>query len=47
MSGKSRPPWWTGLIGVNRVKNQAKTLADAIEEAIRDAGGEVLKRAEF
>src|SRR5262245_47979675 len=40
-------PWWTGLNGVNRVKNQAKALADAIEETIRDAGGEVLKRAEF
>ena len=40
-------PWWTGVIGVNRVKNQAKALADAIEEAILDQGGDVLKRTEF
>src|SRR5262245_33283430 len=32
-------PWWTGAIGVHRVNNAAKALADAIEESIRDDGG--------
>jgi hypothetical protein len=37
-------PWWSGIIGVNRVKNQAAALADAIEEALEKDGGEVLER---
>jgi len=40
-------PWWTGLIGVNRVKSKAKQLIDEIEEAIQDKGGEVFSRKEF
>ena len=40
-------PWWTGVIGVGRVKNKAKELADAIENAILDKGSDVLKRGTF
>lgn len=40
-------PWWTGVIGVNRVSNAAKALADAIDDAILADGGKVLKRGTF
>lgn len=40
-------PWWTGAIGVHRVNNRAKELADAIEEAILNSGADVLKRGTF
>jgi hypothetical protein len=40
-------PWWTGLIGVNRVKNWAKTLANAIEEEIEHQGAHLHGRQEF
>ncbi len=40
-------PWWTGLIGVRRVKNWAKSLADRIEEDIRRQGGEIIRRVDF
>src|SRR5262245_21716382 len=40
-------PWWTGVIGVNRVKNRAKELAEAIADAIEDARGRVLKEKEI
>lgn len=37
-------PWWTGVIGVSRVKSWAATLADEIERAIESKGGEVVSR---
>jgi hypothetical protein len=40
-------PWWTGILGVNRVKNWAKTLADSVEDALEDQGWQVLKRREY
>ena len=40
-------PWWTGLIGVNRVKNKAKELANAIADEIEDGGGRVLQEKVF
>ena len=40
-------PWWSGAIGVHRVNNRAKELADAIEDAILDNGGKVMKRGTF
>jgi hypothetical protein len=40
-------PWWTGIIGVKRTKNRAQELADAIGDAIEDAGGRVFGEKEF
>ena len=40
-------PWWTGMIGVNRVKKRAEELADAVERSIERDGGEVLRRGTF
>ncbi|MCC6417059.1 MAG: hypothetical protein IT429_02285 [Gemmataceae bacterium] len=40
-------PWWTGAIGIGRVKSWAKSLADGIEEEIRLRGSNVLGRKEF
>jgi hypothetical protein len=40
-------PWWTGLIGIERVKSRAKELADELEDAIHDRGGEVMSRDNF
>jgi hypothetical protein len=40
-------PWWTGVIGVNRVKNWAKSLADEIEDEIEHQGGRIYGREEF
>ncbi len=36
-------PWWTGIIGVNRVKNRVKELADEIAKAVIDQGGRILR----
>lgn len=36
---KRNSPWWTGIIGVNRVKSLAKKLADGIEDEIEEQGG--------
>src|SRR5262245_50178422 len=35
-------PWWTGAIGVSRVKSRAKELADEFEESLHDLRAEVL-----
>lgn len=40
-------PWWTGLIGVNRVKKRAKGYIDALKDALEDAGGRIEKEREF
>ena len=40
-------PWWTGLIGVSRVKTAAKKLADEIAEELEDSGGIVTNREDF
>jgi hypothetical protein len=40
-------PWWTGLIGIGRVKKRAKELADEIADAIEEDGGKVIKVRDF
>ncbi len=40
-------PWWTGLIGVGRVKNMFKKLVDAVEDEIEHAGGQILNSENF
>lgn len=40
-------PWWTGLIGLSRVKKAAKALVDAIAQEIEDAGGEIMSKKEI
>lgn len=40
-------PWWTGLIGINRVKSRAKELANAIADRIEDQRGKVLDEKDF
>ena len=40
-------PWWTGLIGVSRVKTAAKKLADEIAEELEDSGGIVIHQEDF
>lgn len=37
-------PWWTGLIGVGRTKSAVIALADELEAAVEDDGGEVVER---
>ncbi len=37
-------PWWTGFIGVSRVKTKARTLADLIVDDIVARDGEVFDR---
>jgi hypothetical protein len=37
-------PWWSGMLGLKRVKARADELADAIASAVRERGGKVLKR---
>ncbi len=39
-------PWWTGFIGIGRVKTMAKNLADLVEDDIEDQGGKVYTRKE-
>jgi len=36
-------PWWSGLVGMQRVRARAKELADTITAAIRDRGGSILE----
>lgn len=40
-------PWWTGPSGVGRVQEYARELADAVESALLERGGEVLSRGPF
>ena len=40
-------PWWTGVIGVNRVKNWANSYADELQRAIAGQGGKIINREEF
>jgi len=40
-------PWWTGFIGVGRVKSAFKKLIDAIEDEIEHAGGRILSSEDF
>jgi hypothetical protein len=40
-------PWWSGTIGVSRVKNKVKELADEIEDRLRDERANVLHRETF
>jgi hypothetical protein len=37
-------PWWSGMLGLKRVRAKADELADAIASAVRERGGKVLKR---
>lgn len=40
-------PWWTGWLGLKRVKNRASELASAIADEIERDGSRVLKEKEF
>lgn len=40
-------PWWSGPTGIGRVKEHAKELADALEQAVLERHGEVLSRTAF
>jgi hypothetical protein len=40
-------PWWTGLIGVKRVKNRAAELADAYGNELIRRGVQIVRRNEF
>ena len=40
-------PWWTGWLGLNRVKNAAKQLVETIADYIHENGGEVLSQKEI
>src|SRR5262245_19439421 len=40
-------PWWTGFIGVSRVKSWAQGYADELQRAITDQGGKIINREEF
>lgn len=40
-------PWWTGFIGVGRVKSAFKKLIDAIEDEIEHAGHRILRSEDF
>ena len=35
-------PWWTGILGIDRVKKEAKKLADTIEDVLEEEGAQVL-----
>ncbi len=37
-------PWWTGMIGIRRVKSQAKDLAERIKLYVEDDGGQAIIR---
>ena len=47
LSVKRNSPWWTGWLGMNRVKSRAKELAKNIASAIEDDNGEVLHESTF
>jgi hypothetical protein len=40
-------PWWTGVIGNNRVKGRAMDLANGIQNAIGQAGFAILDRRDI
>lgn len=40
-------PWWTGIFGVNRVKNQARELADAYGNELVRQSVAILQRNDF
>lgn len=40
-------PWWTGWIGVHRVKNRARELADAYGNELYRLGVDILQRNDF
>jgi len=40
-------PWWTGIIGIGRVKSIFKKLVNAIEDEIEDAGARILSSENF
>ncbi|MCA8911598.1 MAG: hypothetical protein KDB82_07825 [Planctomycetes bacterium] len=40
-------PWWTGWIGMNRVKNRARELADAYGNELIRQGVQILQRNDF
>ncbi|MCB9892968.1 MAG: hypothetical protein H6839_00795 [Planctomycetes bacterium] len=40
-------PWWTGIIGVNRVKGRARDLADAYGNEMARQGVPILQRNDF
>ncbi|MHC4839842.1 MAG: hypothetical protein ACYTDT_02635 [Planctomycetota bacterium] len=40
-------PWWTGVIGVNRVKKAASALADAFGNEILRLGIQIFQRNDF
>lgn len=40
-------PWWTGAIGVSRVKSWAKTLGDNLKKEVERSGYRVLKEKDF
>lgn len=40
-------PWWTGIIGVGRVKGRARQLAEEIGETIHRKGYRVRREKEF
>ncbi|MFO0966191.1 MAG: hypothetical protein U0793_11490 [Gemmataceae bacterium] len=40
-------PWWTGLIGVARVKSAVNALANRMKDRMEDCGGRIPREAEF
>jgi hypothetical protein len=40
-------PWWTGMIGVSRVKNRANELMKNIKDEVELRGGRILREKEF
>lgn len=40
-------PWWTGVLGVNRVKTRASELADAYGNELVTRGVQIVTRADF
>lgn len=40
-------PWWTGVIGVSRVKKRARELADAIGNELIRLGVQIVARNDF
>lgn len=40
-------PWWTGLIGISRVKTRASELLMKIKDDVEDAGGRILAEEDF
>lgn len=40
-------PWWTGWIGLIRVKNHAKALVEEILDELEDVGGAIIRHEDF